>query len=274
MAQTKIEWTDQVWNMVWGCKGCYLGERCYAKKIAKRFAHKIAEKEVKYMGANDNDEHWIEHYTNEISQFNQTYLASQSYPKFPAKPRKIFANSMSDIAFWLPNWIKDLINVANKYPQHTFQVLTKFAVRLKNLMKGNNLTFPQNVWLGLTVTEQSCFEDYWYLSDLTTGKIFVSVEPILERIDLKREYFPLNIVRHVPSNSRTQLGNMIDWIIIGVETGSKVDKLNVVNNHINSLIQQAKYFDIPVFVKSIYYKNKVQKDNFPKNFSYREFPKE
>jgi len=44
MAKTTIQWTDHSFNLVWGCEGCYLGDKCYAKKIAKRYAIKIAER--------------------------------------------------------------------------------------------------------------------------------------------------------------------------------------------------------------------------------------
>ena len=44
---TKIQWTDITWNMVWGCPGCYLGNKCYAKSIAKRFAKTVATKETR-----------------------------------------------------------------------------------------------------------------------------------------------------------------------------------------------------------------------------------
>jgi len=276
MAKTTIQWTDHSFNLVWGCEGCYLGDKCYAKKIAKRYAIKIAEREYKFVVGNNldvEDRYWISENAKDLAAFEPTYLGSQTLPKLPVKPVKIFANSMSDIASWLPVWIKDLIEICKKNPQHTFQILTKFPYKLRDKMTYLDLRFPKNVWLGLTTSSQDGLDNYWILKSIIAGKHFLSIEPIYSPIDLNKEYFPINIVKAVPENDRTKLHEKIDWLILGVETGGKKSDY-IINSDafIYDLIEQAKRYDVPIFVKTILIDGKILKDNFPKEYNYKQFP--
>ena len=98
MPKTKIDWCDETYNYVIGCKNnC---PYCYAKKMNTRFK-------------------WIKN-------FNEPEWREQMFQrKFPKKPSRIYLNSMSDIAFWKIDWIGKTLDKIMDYPQHRFLFLTK-----------------------------------------------------------------------------------------------------------------------------------------------------
>lgn len=155
-------------------------------------------------------------------------------------PRTIFVCSMTDL---FGEWIaEDLIDrifaVMALCPQHTFQVLTKRAERMRDYMSGarnrvgfltlvyalrgtgdineepyqdpENRPWPlRNVWLGVSCECQS--EANKRIPDLlaTPAAVrFVSCEPLLGPIDLRA-------VRWVHATALTGL----DWVIVGGESG-------------------------------------------------------
>ena len=213
---TKIEWTDLTRNPVWGCNGgC---DYCYARGIAKRFAKPMAKKEMNYIGSfgDGHDEYWLEEKRKEIASFKPTYLSSQGLLNLPEIKKRIFINSMSDIAFWLPNWIDHILNQIRTYPQHTFQILTKFPEKIKHI------EFPDNVWLGITAENQkklvNRFADF---TQIKAGKHFISLEPLHDEIDMEMLAFlkaKLGISTYL-SGSKINTTYPLDWVIIGAQTG-------------------------------------------------------
>ena len=122
------------------------------------------------------------------------------------KPQRIFVGSMADIADFvdmkvtkqdLPSPIPDYLypidldfgreltvpEVLNFWfgacRQHTFLILTKRPMNLAGL------TFPDNVWIGVTITnniEQGRFHSLVQTGCSPAGNYFVSFEPLLESI--------------------------------------------------------------------------------------------
>jgi protein gp37 len=116
------------------------------------------------------------------------------------KPRVIFVNSMSDLFHEeVPEYfIKNVFEIMNSCPQHTFQLLTKRSKRLKELSL--QLRWAHNIWMGVSVENT---ETTHRIKDLvkTNARVkFVSCEPLIG---------PIN---------RMPLKN-IDWIIVGGESG-------------------------------------------------------
>jgi len=198
MHKTKIEWCDTTWNPVWGClNNC---SYCYARKIAKRFGAKFG-----------------------VKDFTPTWIESNYNKPFPKKSARIFVNSMSDIAFWKREWMKRVMFRISHHPEHQFLFLTKRSITY------DFISFPENVLLGVTITRQ---KDMDRLADLITfttfgekNKIFISVEPVLEEIELTVQP---------------------DWLIIGAETGNRKGRIIPKREWIEKLIRQA---DCPVFLK-------------------------
>jgi protein gp37 len=155
-----IEWTEATWNPTTGCTkvspGC---DRCYAEQITRRFPKS---------------------YPN---GFALTLRPSAiDLPLKWRRPRMIFVNSMSDLFHVdVPDsYIATVFDVMARCPQHTFQVLTKRAIRLERLSR--RLPWPHNVWMGVSVESPDYVWRIDSLRQVSAAVRFVSAEPLLARL--------------------------------------------------------------------------------------------
>jgi protein gp37 len=253
---TKIKWTDDTWNPVWGCKAnC---DYCYAKGIAKRFAEPMIRAENEYKNFDPEiAELFFDEKIEKIKAFDPYFFKHKMFfKKFPKQPKKIFIGSMSDIAFWKDDWVELLLQEIKQYPQHTFQLLTKFP---KVYQKDIFASFPKNVWFGATVTKTDELEkmiDLLHINAPLDRIRYVNFEPLLENIPTK-----------------TLFGaGLVDWVIIGAMSGN--NKPRTKTEWIGNIVAQAKRYNKPVFVKQIEINGKIETDikKFPKDLQYQEFP--
>lgn len=183
MAQkSKIEWTESTWNPVTGCTKISIGcKNCYAERMAMRLAA---------MG-NEN-------YKNGFELTLHPHILDK--PLSWKSPRTIFVNSMSDLFHEkVPLWfIVQVFEVMRRANQHLFQVLTKRSERLLQLR--NELDWPENVWMGVTVENGDYINRIDHLRLVPSAIRFLSLEPLLGPIP------DLNL-------------NGIDWVIVGGESG-------------------------------------------------------
>jgi protein gp37 len=95
------------------------------------------------------------------------------------RPRTIFVNSMSDLFHKdVPmDYIQAVFEVMRRTPQHTYQVLTKRAVRLARLAA--QLPWPPNVWMGVSVESPQYAWRIECLREVPASVRFVSAEPLL-----------------------------------------------------------------------------------------------
>lgn len=236
MADTSIAWTDSTWNPVRGCSrvspGCgdATGGGCYAMKMAHRFSGpgmpyegltRIGKRGVDWAG------------------FARLVPEQLDAPLRWRKPRRIFVNSMSDLFHesLTDEEILRVFDVMRQCPQHTFQVLTKRAARMRKwfswvqampgwpLPLGRSGVWPlPNVWLGVSAEDQQrADERIPHLLATPAAVRFVSVEPQIGPVDLTRvrnagEVFaPFNALRRWTSGEGDNSG--IDWVICGGESG-------------------------------------------------------
>ena len=115
---TKIEWTDETWNVVTGCTkvspGC---DNCYAETFSERFRGTAG--------------HHFE------TGFDLTPRPERMTLPFSwRKPRRVFVNSMSDLFHKdIPSdYIARAFAIMALTPQHTYQVLTKRHGRMRSLL--------------------------------------------------------------------------------------------------------------------------------------------
>jgi protein gp37 len=160
---------------------------------------------------------------------------------------KIFVGSMIELfGEWIPNeYIFAIQKAIYDNHRHTFQLLTK---RPDNMLK---YYFPENAWLGFTITNQIDATQLPYRKIVGKNNIrFLSTEPLHSKIILRA-------IKHF---------DYIDWIIIGAETGNRKGKIIPKREWIEGLINQAKEHNIPIFLK----------DNLKEHWDgkwYQEFPK-
>jgi len=199
MNKTKIEYVDYTWNPVTGClHDCWY---CYARKISKRFPDVFG---------------------NDFKPaFHKDRLVQPEDTKTPAR---ILVCSMADLfGWWVPDtWIRKVIEVVEKTPWHTFLFLTKNPIRYLNF------EFPDNCWLGTTITgeEPVDLQDYRILTLALLDNIkFVSIEPLLGE--------PPEVVD-------------VDWIIVGGLTGYKY---SYDSKWVEDIIDGCQDMEIPLFKK-------------------------
>lgn len=220
--RSPIEWTDKTWNPETGCYGPKGTKEkpkccpyCYARKIANRFRRIFR------------------------NGFDPTFYPDRLIEPYKLKkPSRIFACSMGDLfGSWVPDpWISGVLSTIDNNKRHVFQILTKNP---ENLYKWKN-SFPDNLWLGVSVTRQDDAGRIFHLRMQPVRTKFVSFEPLLGPVE-------------------TDLCN-VDWIVIGAQTRpARIPEKEWVEN----LIDQARSREIPVFLK----------DNLGWPETVREFPK-
>jgi protein gp37 len=94
-------------------------------------------------------------------------------------PRIVFVNSMSDLfhAKVPLSFVQQVFRVIADTPQHTYQVLTKRAVRLRKL--ADQLEWPANLWMGVSVEDSSQLGRVDDLRAVPAAVRFLSCEPLL-----------------------------------------------------------------------------------------------
>jgi protein gp37 len=240
---TKIEWTHipglrgETWNPIraenkaTGSIGHYCAHvhdgctNCYAEAMQKR----LFNNPIRY-AAQDLDK---------VDLFLDGEVLRKPFKW--RKPRCIFI-SMTDPfgEFVSPSWVREILTVAALTPHHTYILLTKRPARMRAVMldldanprlpeypilAGARMTkgavcrdavplsaWPlSNVWLGVSVSRQADAEEFVLdLVETPAAKRIVSVEPMLEHIDLSQWF------------------DRIDWVLCGGESGPKARPMHLV----------------------------------------------
>ena len=186
--KSAIEWTDATWNPVTGCTkispGC---AHCYAETITLRFKR-----------------------GGPFLPGKTTIVLHPDRLDAPGKwrtPRRVFVNSMSDlfheeVSF---EFVREVFVRMAEYDTHTYQVLTKRPERMLEYVEwGGGPAWPDHVWAGVSVENQ-----YWadrripILAQIPARVRFLSVEPLLKAVDLRRYLIHLQ------------------WVIVGGESGHR-----------------------------------------------------
>lgn len=208
--KSSIEWTESTWNPLTGCTkispGC---KHCYAERMAKR---------LQAMGQ-----------PNYRNGFKLTlHDHALEIPLHWKQPQMIFVNSMSDLFHEeVPlEFIQKVFDTMTKASWHTFQVLTKRSDKLLEL--DNELLWPENVWMGVSVEN----EDYTFRIDhlRKTHAVtkFLSLEPLLGPLE------GLNL-------------SGIHWVIVGGESGPGARPIQ--ESWVISIRDQCLNANVPFFFK-------------------------
>lgn len=169
-----IEWTETTWNPTTGCDRVSAGcDHCYALSLAKRLK---AMGSAKYQ--TDGDPR-----TSGPGFGVAMHGDALALPLRWRQPRLVFVNSMSDLfhAKVPTPFVRRVFEVMEATPQHTYQILTKRAVRLARLASG--LPWPDNVWMGVSVEDDTQLGRVAQLRAVPAAVRFVSAEPLLGSLD-------------------------------------------------------------------------------------------
>jgi protein gp37 len=235
---SKIEWTDTTWNPVRGCTkispGC---KHCYAETFAERF------RGVKNHPYEDG--------------FDLKLIPEKlTEPFLWAKPRMVFVNSMSDL-FHLnvpDDFIVKVVTVMMQARWHTYQVLTKRAERLREMLEGKlRFAISPHIWWGVSVEDKKHGKPrIEHLRASPASVKFLSIEPLLEDLE------SLNL-------------SGIDWVIVGGESGPGARPM--LEAWVISLLRQCQEADVPFFFKQWGGVQKKKNGRELRGRTYDEFPK-
>jgi protein gp37 len=231
---TGIEWTDATWNPIVGCSivspGC---TNCYAMRWAYARLDRPHNQFPHYRGTTQGSKAggvW----TGKLA------LAPDHIIQAPLKwkkPRRVFVNSMGDLFHedCPDEWIDHVFIVMASTPQHTFQVLTKRAERMRRyiteLREKRSIipdAFPwplPNVWLGVSAEDQRrADERIPLLLDTPAAVRFISAEPLLGPIDVThidsgRPFHVNALVGYFDHTNGRDHQTRLDWVIAGGESG-------------------------------------------------------
>lgn len=270
--ESKIEWCTDTWNPIRGCSivspGC---EHCYAMKTAARFSGVGGT----YEGLTKKTSRgpvW----TGEVREIPHKL----EDPLHWKKPRRVFVNSMSDLFHEdvSDDFLDEVFAVMALAPQHTFQILTKRADRMRDYASGNRTAdefcrlnegartitgkpiailptqkygmvtggWPlPNAWLGVSVEDQQrADERIPHLLETPAAVRFLSCEPLLGPVDLEEHLGPIDPCPGWPAGSPE-----ISWVIVGGESGPKARPCEV--EWLRDIRQQCNAASVPLFVKQV-----------------------
>ena len=219
---TKIEWCDHTFNPWEGCQKVGLGcDHCYAETRNARFAGGTAV-------------NW-----GPGAPRRRTSASNWALPKrweaqadaFMARHgrrQRVFCASLADVFDnAVPvQWRMDLFELIAATPNLDWLLLTK---RIGNV--GNMLPVPfdfdrhfPNVWIGATIVNQAeADRDIPKLLQVPARVRFLSMEPLLGPVDLTGEWLTAKLgaypFKGLASEHRTRLVDLLDWVIVGGESG-------------------------------------------------------
>jgi protein gp37 len=229
MNKTGIEYLDYTWNPTHGCSGISSGcDNCWANAMAKRLAA---------MGAPGYDPGF---------PFKVTFHPDRlDEPLNRKKPARIGVSFMGDLFHPLVavESIRQIFNIMTM-SEHTFFVLTKRPDRMTRVLRMiyEDWYFEEmeNIWFGVTAENQEQADKRIpILLDLPVAKRWVSIEPMLEPIDI----YPYLM------SEEYWLAPHLNWVVCGSESGPGARPLQI--DWAVSLKGQCKRAGTPFMFKQI-----------------------
>lgn len=248
--QTAIEWTDATWQIITGCSVLSAGcRRCYAMRLAGTRLRNHPSRAGLTIDTKAGPV-----WTGEV-RFNKQWAHQ---PLEWRKPRMIFVCAHADLFHErVPDdWIDHVFAVASLCPQHTFQILTKRARRMREYFAA------PNVWARIEVAARVIHKQ-------RTGEIIPGKTPIgplrncwlgVSAEDQRNANERLDDLIHVPAHIRwvsaePLLGAIdfspwmsgLDWIVVGGE--SQHDARPMHPDWVRSIRDQCASATVPMLFK-------------------------
>ena len=237
--ESSIEWTDATWNPVRGCTkispGC---KHCYAETFAERFRG-------------------VKGHPYEQGFDLRLVPEKLGEPLRWRAPKMVFVNSMSDLfqEGVSDDYIVAVAQVMAAAKWHTFQVLTKRAERLCELLS-TKLRFAAgqpHIWWGVSVEDRKYgLPRIERLRSAPAAVRFLSVEPLLEGLG------QLNL-------------DGIHWVIVGGESGHGARPME--KGWVLSIRDQCRAAGVPFFFKQWGGVRKAAAGRLLEGKTYDEFPR-
>lgn len=271
MGVTSIEWCDMSANpirarrSVGGSEKGHFCEKistgcanCFASTLQKRFrmpAFPGQSPNAPALPANNATK------TGAVPYLDEAVLAAIRKRR---KPTRYFVCDMTDVfGWWVPDeWLDAMFATFARAPQHTFMLLTKRPERMRSYLTPSpewDFGPLPNVWLGVSAEDQKRWDERVPILAQTPAAVrFVSVEPMLERIELHNWFGDCNKgpcshtegrITKLPYPQLPIAHPMIDWVIFGGESGRGARPCNV--EWIRDGLAQCKAAGVSAFVKQL-----------------------
>lgn len=223
-ANSKIAWTDNTFNPVWGCQkvgpGC---DNCYAEALDRRTGGD-------HWGPGKPRRRTSEHNWNEPRRWNRkAQKEGRRYKVFCASMADVFDNE------WLPEWRADLWTLIRETPNLDWLLLTKRIGNAPKMLPDDWGSGWPHVWLGATVVNQEeADRDIPKLLAIPAAIHFLSIEPMLGPINLDPYLYrlleckaPAGKCCGLPDRRRgpgcvaaLEPESTVDLVIVGEESGN------------------------------------------------------
>lgn len=125
------------------------------------------------------------------------------------------------------SFIHQVFDIMKRAHWHRFQILTKRSERLAEL--ASLLSYPDNVWMGVTVENVSYIKRIDYLRNIPAAVRFLSLEPLLGPL------FDIDLTG-------------IDWVIVGGESGPGARPMD--KKWALDIQHQCRKADVPFFLNN------------------------
>lgn len=165
-------------------------------------------------------------------------------------------------------WLADFLRLIHDTPNLDWLLLTKrpenFEARMEQVWKkaasdaASGIAFdwlrgnliPANVWLGTSVENQRCADErISQLLRIPAKLRFLSVEPMLEEVDLVRSSAIWSDMNGKIRPNYQQPGRHVDWVIVGGESGPSARPCHV--DWVRGIVRQCQDAGVPCFVKQL-----------------------
>jgi protein gp37 len=256
MGKTSIEWTDCSWNPIVGCTeispGC---ANCYAARLAATRLRETPQYKglaiahpTRFVELLDEGAGCKPRWTGEVRLLGERLEEPLDW----RKPRRIFVCDMGDLFHEgvEDEWILQVWGIMAGSPQHTFQILTKRAERMRQWLAkfmaevretGSTEKDPvplQNVWLGVSVENQHFADERIPLLLATPAAVrWISCEPLLGPVHPWGEW-----LYKLPRRD-----TKLDWVVCGGESGPNARPMDP--HWAISLRDQCQSAGVPFFFK-------------------------
>jgi len=280
MAQnSKIEWTTHTGNLWWGCTEVHSGcDNCYARVLAHRWGQEV--------WGNDAPRREVKSIWSDLNRYQKSAEAvNEIHSVFVGSMMDIFEKSMPLVntkmqtTLVTTGYLRDLLfkNISEgMYPNLKFLLLTKRPSNINKMIPELWLTNPpENVMFGTSPVNQETADKLIPQLLKVNGKKFLSVEPMLDEINLKVLNQNTNIETDCLSGGiifstsegmgATGAGNKIDWVICGGESGHNKRPFNA--EWARAIRGQCESSSTPFFMKQM---DKIQE--IPEDLLIRQFP--
>lgn len=248
---TSIEWCDSTVNPTMGCDGCELWikkkKACYAGVLHARYGGQKG-----YAPKFETVTMFPGRMAETLKWSDLTGTKRPDKPWLNGSPRVVFVSDMSDaLSQGVPfEFLKaEIIDTVIKSP-HIYMWLTKRPARMVEfatwLLEKHGITWPQNLWAGTSVTDQTTAQSRVTSLHKMPATLFISAEPLWSEVDF---LWPVDGLGCHGQPTIATLLYSIALVITGGESGKSPEECKA--SWIEKVVAACQTVNVPVFVKQL-----------------------